>query len=204
VTDELAFVGDLIARKCPTCNRYMADDFDGCIALKCGRTIHASGAGCGTDICAYCSDAFPSEFDVHQHVRTCVMNPNPQAGIYPSADFFQTAMWEIRRERVWSHVLEKLPDRVPTIWSAIAKKHPELNLTSDWLEQRAKYLVIAQEFAIDTADFAKLVPQYVQCINSLKEIFGAEDDENEQKLWRACIINNGNYEKAVLTIIDNC
>jgi hypothetical protein len=24
VTDELAFVGDLIARKCPTCNRYMA------------------------------------------------------------------------------------------------------------------------------------------------------------------------------------
>ena len=201
--DDLAFVADLVVRKCPTCNRLMADDFDGCVALKCGRTSYAYGAGCGAHICAYCSEAFLSEHDVHQHVKTCVTNPNPGGDIYPTAHYFNAAMWQIRRERVWLHVLENLPDRVPTIWSAIAKKHPELKFTSDWLEQRAKCLNIAEEFAIATADFAKLLPQYSQCINALKEIFGGDDDETEQGLWRACIINKGNYEKTVRTIIDN-
>ena len=206
--DGLAFVQDLVVRKCPTCNRLMADDFEGCVALQCGRTSYAyrlEGAGCGADICAYCSEAFPSEHDVHQHVKTCVANPvrNPGGDIYPAAEYFKTAIWQIRRERVWFHVLQHLQDRVPTIWSAIAEKYPELNLTSDWLEQRAKYLTMASEFAITTADFAKLVPQYLRCINALKEIFGADDDEKEQMLWRACIINKGNYEKTVHTIIHN-
>lgn len=201
--DDLAFLADLIVRKCPTCNRYMSDDFDGCVSLKCGRTTHSAGAGCGANICAYCSVAFPSEFDVHQHVKTCVNNPDPQGYIYPTADYFVTTVWEIRRERVWSHVLHNLPHRIPTIWSAIAKEHPELKLTSAWLAQREKYLEIAAEFAIATADFATLVPQYLKCISALKEIFGGDEDENEQKLWRACIINNGNYEKTVRTLIDN-
>lgn len=31
--DGLAFVQDLVVRKCPTCKRLMADDFEGCVAL---------------------------------------------------------------------------------------------------------------------------------------------------------------------------
>jgi hypothetical protein len=204
INDELAFLADLVSRKCPICHRYMADDFDGCVALKCGRTMHAAGAGCGADLCAYCGAAFNSEADVHQHLKTCMFNFIPEAGIFPTPALFQTVMWEIRRERVWLHVLETLPNQIPTIWSAIAKTHPELKLTSDWLEHRAKCLEIAQEFSIPTAEFAKLVPKYLKCITSLKEIFGGENDEDEQKLWRACIINTGNYEKTVRTLIDNC
>ena len=199
-TDDLAFVGDLICRMCPTCKRYMSDDFDGCVALKCGRTV-GSGAGCGADICAYCSGVFSCELDVHQHQKTCMFNPNP-GDIHPDEDYFKKTIWDIRRERVWLHVMENLPNRIPSIWINIANEHPELKLTPAWLEERSKCVTIAEEFAIGLAEFAKLIPQYLKCIKSLKDVFGT-DEGDEQRLWRACIINKGNIETAVSTLIDN-
>ncbi len=199
--DAIAFVGDLICRMCPSCKRYMSDDFDGCLALKCGRTVGGAGAGCGANICAYCSGVFASEMDVHQHLKTCMFNPAPNEGIYPTEGCYLNTMWDIRRERVWLYVMETLPDRIPSIWINIAKQHPELKLTPDWLENRAKCCAIAQEFDMAPAEFGKLAPQYLRCISSLKEIFTDADDE--ERLWRACIINKGSFGGAVTTLIDN-
>ena len=198
---DISFVGDLVCRICPSCKRYMADDFEGCLALKCGRLVGATG-GCGAEFCAYCDAVFASEIEVHQHLRHCDFNPRP-GEIFPGRDYKQI-VWQRRRERVWYHVVCNAADQIPNIWSKIAHGYPELDMTPEWLAQRTKWLEIAAEFQLSTAEFAALVPKYTYCFHALMDMgFGHGSGHDEESLLRAIILNKGDHSKSVLTLLDN-
>ena len=86
----------------PCCSQCQAvlPDFDGCLALVCGRTSHTDGLGCGAHLCGYCQQPFKDEWDVHRHLKDdCVMNPRP-GDMFPRADC-KAILTSGARERVW-------------------------------------------------------------------------------------------------------
>jgi hypothetical protein len=200
IDQDIAFVANLVCRMCPKCNQVWPDDFDGCLALKCGRLQGGAGAGCGAEFCGYCSEAYESEIDVHQHLQTCVWNPRPHS-VFPSSDF-KLIVWQLRRERVWYYVISNASDKIPSIWDKIGTAYPELSLTHEWLVQRARWLEIASEFQTSTADFATLVPKFTRCVANLQDM-GFASEHEEESLLRAAIISKGDPHQAVITLLAN-
>jgi hypothetical protein len=192
---DLAFVPPLISRMCPNCKCVMAEDFDGCLSLKCGRFRGGAGPGCGQEFCGYCSEVFESEIDVHHHLQVCVWNPRP-GSVFPSHDY-KDIVWQLRRERVWHHVMSKAAHKIPSIWDKIANAYPELALSSEWLAKRAQWLKIAAEFRTSVDEFAALIPKYSRCVAVLQDM---GFDLGEESLLRAAIVNMGDPQKAVVTL----
>jgi hypothetical protein len=133
--------------------------------------------------------------DVHDHLQVCVWNPRP-GSVFPSQDY-KEIVWQLRRERVWYHVLTKASDKIPTIWDKIANAYPELALSPEWLAKRAQWLNIASEFQTSTDDFAALIPKYTRCVAVLQDM-GFE--LGEESLLRAAIVTMGDPHKAVFAL----
>jgi hypothetical protein len=199
--EDIAFVASLITRSCPNCKLVLADDFSGCLSLKCGRLDGYGGHGCGTEFCAYCNQACQSELDVHEHLKTCVWNPRP-GNVFPSSDY-KAIVWKYRRERVWFWVMCNAAHKIPSIWDKIERNYSELSLTRDWLTQRAKWLEVASsEFQMSTEDFAEFVPKIMRCMAMLSEMgFDAEHDDD--KLFRASLLCKADPQQSLLMLLHN-
>jgi hypothetical protein len=197
--EDIAFVANLVCRWCPNCKQLMADDFSGCLSLQCGRVEGHAGGGCGTEFCAYCSEAFASEMLVHQHLDTCAWNPRP-GHVFPKDDY-KAVVWNIRRYRVWYHVMCNCADKIPAIWNKIASNYSDLHLTTEWVDERERWFNFASEFAMKIADFYALVPRIIRCISTLQDM-GFSDDGND-KLFRASIICKADPQQACLTLLAN-
>ena len=197
--EDIAFVAGLICRSCPKCKVILADEFSGCLALKCGRVHGFGGGGCGGEFCGYCSELCQSERDVHEHLDTCPWNPRP-GSVFPGNDY-ETIVWNVRRNRVWYHVMSNAAHKIPAIWDKISSNYQELGLTREWLEQRAKWVEVASsEFEICLADFFSLVPKLMRCISTLQDMGFPDDDDN---LFRASIICKADPHQACLTLLAN-
>ena len=200
VPDELAFVADLVVSKCTACNRLMAQDFDGCLALKCGRTIGGGpGQGCGAELCGYCGEQCEGEIAVHLHLQTCVWNPRPN-NMFPKDDYPQI-LQQVRRERVWYHVVATvfLQQQTPEIWTRIHRAYPDLGITPEWLQERDEWLSIASEMHISFDDFAPLVPKFARCLLNMTDM----GFESRARCMRATMLANGDATQAAITLLAN-
>jgi len=202
--DELAFVADLIVSKCPGCSRMMSDDFDGCLALQCGRTVAGgAGLGCGMNLCAYCLQQCADETAVHDHLSSCIWNPRPNS-MFPRHDHRQILL-QVRRERVWYHVVATvyLQQQIPAIWTKIAGVYPELAITDEWLQLRNAWLEIAAEMQISFDDFAPLAPKYERCLHSVTDMGFVKQDIliTRDIAMRATLLAQGDPSQAAITLL---
>jgi hypothetical protein len=93
-------------------------------------------------------------------------------------------------------------DKIPAIWKKIASNYSDLHLTTEWLDEMARWFNVASsEFAMKLADFYALVPRIIRCISSLQDM-GFSDD-GDDKLFRASIICKADPQRACLTLLAN-
>jgi hypothetical protein len=193
VAEVLAHVRHLVIPRCPKCDIMIAD-FDACAALVCGRRLHYGehvehSGGCGANICAWCMKEIAQHENHHEHVRSCTMNPI--GSLFPPTPHPQVwlqCMAILARERVFNIVEQiRSADIRVAIYSEVRSKHPELDLSQEWLDCRHMWLTIMLETGTDNID----VHRADRCRILLQEM-GFLDNEVLRRaiLFCDCVIND--------------
>jgi hypothetical protein len=195
---ELADVEGIMTNKCPQCKQVFAD-FSGCLSLTCGawhRNDEGKLVGCGTTFCGYCDTTVIDEHACHEHLRTCLWNPRKYS-VFPGPDYAAIRM-QYKRERIWTHVIANMSDKIPAIWSRIDTRFPEINLTAEWLLERQHWLDICAEMHTSLVEFLECVPVYRRCVTALDEMGFIGD-----AVIRATLLNKGDLDATVMALLAN-
>jgi hypothetical protein len=191
----LAHVGTMVLPSCSQCQKVLPD-FDGCLALQCGRTVNAVGLGCGANLCALCQRQFQDERAVHEHLRNeCVWNP--RAGdMFPRNDT-KLIQYMAARERIWCHCILKCKvDEVMDAFTEIHKSWPELDMTPQWCDLRLAWSCLGSEMSLDPLQFSEQLPKYMRCAAHCVHMGFAEEPSR-----RAAVLHKGDVTQACITLL---
>ena len=223
VEQILIDVASLTLPCCSQCQRTLPD-FDGCLALVCGRTSGNTGGddglGCGAHLCGYCQRSFADEWAVHRHLKDeCTLNPRPGV-MYPGQDV-KEILSSAARERVWYfsvksvhvlhiscavnhfccrwHVMIRAETaQVDEVFSLVHEKWPELGLTEAWCATRLRWTVLCGEMNVDPLAFSSQLPLYMRCAAHCVSM-----GFPEEAAMRASILQKGNVTQACIVLIEN-
>lgn len=194
-------LSDLERLTLPSCSQcqQVLPDFDGCLALVCGRTTGGSvGFGCGSHLCGYCQQACDDEWAVHRHLKfECVMNPRPNE-MFPGKDL-KEILAAAARERVWWHVMIRAETpQVDEVFSMANEKWPELGMTEAWSAKRLRWTLLCGEMQADPLTFSKQLPVYMRCEAHCVGMGFPED-----AAMRAAVLHKGDVTQACIALLEN-
>jgi serine/threonine protein kinase len=96
---------EVMTLRCPECNLAIVE-YNGCAALKCGRTIKGQEGGCGTAFCAVCFANCKNESnDAHNH---CKHTHGTWSVSTPDWQEMMRALKEKRLVEYWGGIPEKV------------------------------------------------------------------------------------------------
>lgn len=191
----LNHISTIVLPRCTVCQRFLPD-FDGCLALVCGRTVnHAEGLGCGSHCCAYCQHKCEDEWSVHEHLKSCAWNPRPN-NMFPRNDV-KEIQYAAARERIWTHIVLKCKvENVAAAFTSTDARWPELGMSKQWCDQRLAWNVLASEMQLDPLQFSEELPKYMRCAAQCVEMGFADGPAK-----RASVLYRGDVTQACITLL---